>query len=72
MIFNVFTHKLVISFCGITQLALINTKLINRTHHSKIVIHGLEGAAEQLAGFWVSDLSYAPTVLRVPDAQSPI
>jgi len=41
-------------------------------HHSKVIIHGLEGAAEQLAGFWVSDFSDAPAILGVPDAQSPI
>lgn len=43
-----------------------------RTHHSQIVIHGLEGAAQQLAGLWIPDLSDASAVLRVPDAQSPV
>lgn len=45
---------------------------IYKTHHSQVVIHGLEGAAEQLAGLWISDLSDAPSILRVPDAKSPI
>lgn len=45
---------------------------VNGTHHSQVVVHGLEGAAEQLAGLRVSDLADAPTVLRVPDAQRPV
>lgn len=45
---------------------------LKNTHHSQVIIHGLEGAAEQLAGFWVSDFSNASTILRVPDAQGPV
>lgn len=41
-------------------------------HHSQVVVHGLKGAAEQLAGLGVSDFSDAAPVLRVPDAQSPV
>lgn len=39
------------------------------THHSEVVIHGLEGAAKELARFRVSDLADTSTVLRVPDTQ---
>lgn len=42
------------------------------THHSEVIIHWLEGAAEQLAGFWVSDFANASTILCVPDPQSPV
>lgn len=41
-------------------------------HHRQVVVHGLKGAAEQLAGLWISDLSDAAPVLRVPDTQSPV
>lgn len=49
-----------------------STAWLKNTHHSKVIIHWLEGAAEQLAGFWVPDFSNAPTILRVPDAQGPV
>lgn len=42
------------------------------THHSQVVVHRLEGAAQQLAGLWISDLTDAAAVLRVPDAESPV
>lgn len=42
------------------------------THHSQVVVHWLEGAAQQLTGLWISDLPDASSVLRVPDAESPV
>lgn len=57
---------------GIRTWDYIDNNIWNETHHSEIVIHGLESAAEQFAGFWVTDLSNAPTILRVPDTQSSI
>lgn len=42
------------------------------THHSQVVIHWLEGAAQQLTGLWISDLPDASSVLRVPDAEGPV
>ena len=44
----------------------------HQTHHRQVVVHGLEGAAQQLAGLGVPDLADAPAVLRVPDAQRPV
>lgn len=47
-------------------------RTVGGTHHCQIVIHGLEGAAQQLTGLWISDLPDASSILGVPDAKGPV